>query len=544
MKRQDTSKQKREIIIINERILEFYEKNPQLNIEKINILYIELFENISSASFDNSQVVNTILSTLTNQTNDLSILKYSTESYKSDISNIRDMYSLSINNIKSEIENIKSTFTNISSTLITKIYESKDNYICELKEILKNVDIESKQNINNLLEKQNNILSEKLLILINETLPKTQTNQYNDMITNFKKEIETSFSDIKSQDPQIIIEKINNIVEHKYNNLLTNIHENISNNIAQSENRLNTNMNYIKDLSTRNTHTQENINEELLKYINKHNNPCSKGTMGENLLYKILSDELPTGDIVNTSNYTGRGDFIIKRKDKEDILIETKDYTSNVKKEEVDKFIRDVNNNECHGIFLSQNSGIVNRENYQIEINNNKILIYIHKMNYEPYKIGLAIKLIDLLSEKLTRTNNDNIIIPTYTLKEINNDYQSLYLLKDKLIMDLKDYTKKTLERYESINICSLEKFLSNYYANIKKNTYLCEYCKNYSCEKLISMARHKSSCRIKYNNKISEKIESDEVSNDEIIYSDESIKCSEENKKIVQKGRPKKQIN
>ena len=441
----------REIIIRNDRILDFYEKNKQLDIVKLNILYIELFENISSASFDNSTVVNTILSTLTNQTNDLSILKYSAESYKSDISNIRDMYSLSINNIKTEIENIKSTFTNISSTLITKIYESKDSYICELKDILKNIDMESKQNINNLLEKQNNLLYNKLLILINDTLPKTQINQYNDLIINFKKEIDTSFSDIKSNDPQIIIDKINNIVEQKYNNLLTNIHENISNNIVQSENRLNMNINYIKDLSTKNTHTQENINEELLKYINKHNNPCSKGTMGENLLYKILSDELPTAEILNTSNYTGKGDFIIKRKDKEDILIETKDYNTNVKKEEVDKFIRDVNNNESHGIFISQNSGIVNRENFQFEINNNKILIYIHKMNYEPYKIGLSIKLIDLLSEKFTKTNYDNIIIPVQTLKEINNDYQSLYLLKDKLIMDLKDYTKKTLERYETI---------------------------------------------------------------------------------------------
>ena len=163
--------------------------------------------------------------------------------------------------------------------------------------------------------------------------------------------------------------------------------------------------------------------------------------MGENLLYKILSDELPSSEIINSSNFSGKGDFIIKRKDKYDILIETKDYTTNVKKDEVDKFIRDVNNNDCHGVFISQNSGIVNKENFQFEINNNKILIYIHKMNYEPYKIGLAIKLIDLL--------------------------------KDKLITELKDYTKKTLERYDLINVSSLEKFLSKYYANIKKNIYI-----------------------------------------------------------------------
>ena len=56
-----------------------------------------------------------------------------------------------------------------------------------------------------------------------------------------------------------------------------------------------------------------------------------------------------------------------------------------------------------------------------------------------------------MYSKPCSTSSYDNIIIPVQTLKEINNDYQNLYLLKDKLIMDLKDYTKKTLERYEII---------------------------------------------------------------------------------------------
>ena len=43
-------------------------------------------------------------------------------------------------------------------------------------------------------------------------------------------------------------------------------------------------------------------------------------------------------------------------------------------------------------------------------------------------------------------------------------------LLKEKLITDLKEYTKKTLDKYELLNLSTLEKYLANYYANTKKN--------------------------------------------------------------------------
>jgi hypothetical protein len=513
MKKTQEIKNIKEIIIKDEKIINFYEKNKQIDIVKLNLLYINLFEQLleSSVSFDsnNSSIVNTILSTLTNQTNDINnittLLKYSSETYKTEMINIKDLYSLSINNIKSEIENIKTTVSNISSSLISKIYESKDNYIKELKETLKNVETESKQNISLILEKQNNILSEKLILTINEIVPKSQQNQYNDIINNFKKEL-----DISITDPKLLIEKI----ENKYTILLNNIQDNMNNNIAQTENRLNTNINQIKDLSTKNTHIQENLNEELMKYINKHNNSSSKGAMGENLLYTILSDELPTAEIINTSNLTGRGDFVISRKDKCDILIETKEYSSNVKREEVDKFIRDISSNDCHGIFISQNSGIVNKENYQIDIHNNKILIYVHKMQYEQFKIGLAIKLIDLISEKITKNIDEKIVIPNDILKEINSEYQNMYLLKDKLISDLKEYTKKTLEKYELLNLSTLEKFLSKYYANTKKNTYICEYCKNYECNNLRSMARHKTNCKQKIHKQEQNENLDSEISN------------------------------
>ena len=98
-----------------------------------------------------------------------------------------------------------------------------------------------------------------------------------------------------------------------------------------------------------------------------------------------------------------------------------------------------------------------------------------------------------MLSEKLKDTGYDNIVIPGEILKEINDEYINLSNTKSKLIMELKEYSKKTLEKY-----------LSKHYANIKKNLYICEYCKEYKCEKLLSLARHKRACKRK-NEKVLE---------------------------------------
>lgn len=60
------------------------------------------------------------------------------------------------------------------------------------------------------------------------------------------------------------------------------------------------------------------------------------------------------------------------------------------------------------GIFISQHSGIAFKSNFQIDINNGNILIYIQNCDYDPEKIRLAIDIIDNLSTKLKDININN----------------------------------------------------------------------------------------------------------------------------------------
>ena len=43
-----------------------------------------------------------------------------------------------------------------------------------------------------------------------------------------------------------------------------------------------------------------------------------------------------------------------------------------------------------------------------------------------------------------------------------------------------------------------MEKIISTYYANIKKNILICNICKKYNTDNLRSLARHKQCCKNK----------------------------------------------
>ena len=104
-----------------------------------------------------------------------------------------------------------------------------------------------------------------------------------------------------------------------------------------------------------------------------------KGQVGEDFTHHELNKRFPTAEIEDTHTMPGRGDFIMK--DKEfTMLIETKNYKNNVTKPEIEKFYRDMENNndiQC-GLFLSLKSGICNREDLHLEVIDGKPIIFVH----------------------------------------------------------------------------------------------------------------------------------------------------------------------
>jgi hypothetical protein len=58
--------------------------------------------------------------------------------------------------------------------------------------------------------------------------------------------------------------------------------------------------------------------------------------------------------------------------------------------------------------MISQTSNISTKENFQIDIINNNIVLYICNCNYEKDKIKLAISIIDNLLPMINENTNKN----------------------------------------------------------------------------------------------------------------------------------------
>ena len=146
--------------------------------------------------------------------------------------------------------------------------------------------------------------------------------------------------------------------------------------------------------------------------ITKMQNSTLKGQDGENFTYYELNKRFPKASIEDTRKQTGRGDFIFKE-NAFIMLIETKNYKKNVTKPEIDKFYRDIDINhdiQC-GILISLKSGICAREDFHLEIRDNKPILFLHNVVDNMKHIDLAIELFKLiLKTECIDLNNKEVL--------------------------------------------------------------------------------------------------------------------------------------
>ena len=95
-----------------------------------------------------------------------------------------------------------------------------------------------------------------------------------------------------------------------------------------------------------------------------------------------------------------------------------------------------------NGLMISQHTGFANKNNFEIDINENKVLLYITYVDYNPDIIEAAINLIDNLSEKIQELENmketDGFMIDKATLDNINKEYQTFLSTKLLIITNKK----------------------------------------------------------------------------------------------------------
>lgn len=139
---------------------------------------------------------------------------------------------------------------------------------------------------------------------------------------------------------------------------------------------------------------------EIVNQIN--NNSAKKGQQGENWIFNQLIRSFPSAEIEDHHTKGHTGDFSIKEEGRIGML-ESKNYSRNVNKKEVQKFYKDIETNDQinYAIMASLKSGVVNREDFSLEFVAGKPIIFLHNVKDYPENIKTAYKICQLILKNM-----------------------------------------------------------------------------------------------------------------------------------------------
>lgn len=524
----------------NIKILEFYE-NTNLDFESMNLLIIDIYDKMSNDLTGNidKKMSHDILTCIKadKKTNDqfrkdlFATINTSVEMYKSEISTIKTFNTILTNEINGLREMMTKMNNDINNTIIAKLFEIKQNYIDELKNIISSTGSLNTLRLVELVEKENASLVLKTLNAITDIIPKSNTQNIQHLellINNFKSEINNNIGMMKSNNETISLEEISLLIDNKYTNLLSSIQQTILMNVNSSENRITKNILELKDFELVKQTNQETINNDLLQYLNKFKNSTVKGAHGESKLINVLQDLYISGEIINTSGEGKKCDIMLKRTNKPTLLIENKTYQAPVSKDEIIKFCRDVEHQNYCGIMFSQTSNISTKENYQIDIINNNILLYVSNCEYDPDKIKMAISIIDHLYPKINELSNKNTTaINNDTMVLINEEYKRFLNQREAIKNYMNDTNKKLISQLYEMEMPNLNCILASIFTIVQEVNLTCDYCKKFVGINKKSLSKHQHSCKKKNSKKVNitsdDSISQDEIKDNDTIVSDDS---------------------
>ena len=463
-----------EIVIKHPKIIDFYSKNKHLDVEFINLALIDFYDTF-----------------LVNQE------------------------TITKNSAQEILSSIQSLQHGLESQVLSKFYEIKHSYLEDLKTVLEHQSNTQCLKIMERIEKENVHLLEKTQHMVQSMAPNTQfQHEHEQLVRQFREEMMKLVEPMKHD---LSMDKIHLVISKEYHQLLAQIQQQV----VQHEQRIQQKMGEIKELSSTNQTYQEKISQDMSTFLSQYKISQKKGEFGEQLLYQCLCSVFPSAEIIQTTGTTSSGDFMMKRTGKPTILFENKNYESaNVPKKEVDKFLFDVQQQQCSGIFMSQKSGIALKQNFEIELHQGHVLVYLHHMNYDQDKLLAACDIIDRLTEKFREHPQEDVTISQELLQSIHQQYQTFLDKRERILSQMNEQHKKMVADIKELSMGELNSWLSTMFASTQRSgsnsktavvesslqnelipapTLLCDICHVFTTDNPRSLNAHKPACKRKH---------------------------------------------
>jgi hypothetical protein len=471
-----------DIIVKDKYIIDFYGENKNLDFITMNHILIDILKKLST------NLNETILDNMNSK-------------------------------ILSELNELNKEVINNKHELYTKMTDIKKDYLEDIKIVLMNNSLTNSEKINAVLEKNNDSIITKTNLILNDIVPKTQEKYYGQIESTFKN-LHTMFSlethkliENVNKDDKAIQDFISNI-DNQFTKMTSNLQQPIFNFIQSSEERTQNNIQQIKEKLSEQQSSYNSLTGEFQQFFNKYKyNSSEKGNISEKELYMILQEIFPHDEILDCRSKTSACDYRVNRLSKSSILFENKDYIDNVPKSEIEKFEKDLSLQKQHGIFVSQKSPITHKNNFQVDIIDGIIHVYIPKANYNLDKIKIAVDLIDGLSKGLDTINNckkdDLIHINKEEIDELLESYNEFNKQKTNLINLCKINNKQILDGLEELNNTKIKNLLRKKgLLNSDEDEFKCTMCNNFVGKNRGSLSAHVRGCKFNPENKEMEPIE------------------------------------
>jgi len=462
----------------NKRAIQFYENHPELDFDAVNLIFVDLLEKLLS------NMSNTL-----NENLSVDMLK--------EISENVSQHSILLKTLE---ERTKDDISSLKTNIDSSVSNQKDSIIASMREVVNNKENNDAQFIHKIISDNHELLSERINKNL-ENLPKELktsivsksdiTEELTKTHTSISEEIAKFCSSQNS--PASLTENISSLIESKYTELNASLSTRVESILSSA--------------TTTNNSTLSDILERLKPmlsvedYFRTNNNSNIKGKRGENKLEPLLSQILPEANIINSSGSAESGDFMIERTNKPTVLIDTKDYNTSVPKKEVDKIIRDIERRKCCGILLSQNSGISLKYDFEINVHNNYVVVFLHNVKYNEEKISLAIQIIDMLYPIVQQNANlEHESISSEQLNTINKEFQEIISQKRKVIEQIELHNKEIIKSISKIDMPTLSSLLTAKFSQSEKLNYVCDICNDYVGKNSRALAAHKRGCARRQN--------------------------------------------
>jgi len=203
----------------------------------------------------------------------------------------------------------------------------------------------------------------------------------------------------------------------------------------------------VSQSSSENTDKIQEIDDKLDALLHIRTNSSRKGRLSEDLCIRRLTQQYSDWEFSDVTHVGHEGDCRAKSPIGE-ILYEFKSYDTNVNKEQINKFYKDLETTGIKfGIFVSNTSGIVGKKDLEWEIIGQTLVIYISNTGFNGQGCVVA-------TELLLALVNNNIMDPEQWLLYQNYETDEIYR---NLCQTLDDYKK------DGEMICKLQKHIKEY---------------------------------------------------------------------------------